>query len=178
VGVTSSSSETANKGYLLDGSYVTPPRRIELGVCVYERGFIYLILTQSSFSHFSLFPLPISTSSNPVPTPTLPPLPPNNPPLPYMYSFLTLYPFLTRYPYLTRIPPLPLHVPLPYPYPSLILARIPPLPLPLPYPYTYLTLTCTFPLHVPQGSPPPDPQCQSTHGESKQCSDSLYLKAF
>ena len=34
VGVTSGSSDIANKGYLLDGSYVTPPRRIELGVCV------------------------------------------------------------------------------------------------------------------------------------------------
>ena len=57
VGVTSGSSDTANKGYLLDGSYVTPPRRIELGVCVcvYECGFIYLLVTQSSFLIFLFF---------------------------------------------------------------------------------------------------------------------------
>ena len=94
-----------------------------------------------------------------------------------MYSFLTLYPFLSRYPYLTRTPPSPLHIPLTYTYP--------PSPLHVPFlpctPSSPDTRTLHVPLpytHVPQGSPPLGPQCQSTHGESKRCSDSLYLKAF
>ena len=43
VGVTSGTSDTANKGYLLDGSYVTPPRRIELGVCVCMSAALFIL---------------------------------------------------------------------------------------------------------------------------------------
>lgn len=124
---------------------------------MYERGFVYLILTQSSFSHFSLFPLPISTLFNPVPTPTLPPalppLPPRTPSLPYTYPFLTRTPPSPWTPFLT----------LSHTYPSLTLTPSSP---------------CTLSFHIPQESPPLGPQCLSTHGESKRCSDSLYLKVF